>query len=175
MSSHKSFETVFETLQQYYNIINRMTSVTYHMSTINKSLKFKLGSFNYDQQLRILTIYYKILSTYAGSIYLSHWKDYSVYYISKGDELIKKLKNKLKNDIEIELLREISYFIKVNKDIFSDHGISSLYNDFDVDVYERIEDEDCEEYKYEDDDEDDEDEPRRYHTFDSDTDFSDND
>jgi hypothetical protein len=171
MSSHKSFETVFETLQQYYNIINRMTSVTYHMSTINKSLKFKLGSFNYDQQLRILTIYYKILSTYAGSIYLSHWKDYSVYYISKGDELIKKLKNKkLKNDIEIELLREISYFIKVNKDIFSDHGISSLYNDFDVDVYERIEDE---EYKYE--DEDDEDEPIRYHTFDSDTDFSDND
>jgi hypothetical protein len=159
--SSQSFETIMTTLQEYYEIVAQMTSETYDKDILYKSFHLVCDVTNYsrEQQRTATTVFYKILSTTAGTIYLNTYKSLTVAVVEKAQEFMKSIEYTLneQNENAMELARTIVKFSRVNEDVFLNHGISyTLYEGFG-----------------EHDDNDEDDEYRTYHTFDSDTDFSD--
>jgi hypothetical protein len=163
--SSQSFESVFTELQESYEIIAQMTFETYDKEFLYKSLAL-VDKISLKEQQRIATVFYEILSTTAGTIYLNDCKSLTSDVVEKAQEFMKSIEYTLNEQDEnaLKLARTIVKFARVNEEVFLNHGISyTLYEGF-YDDYDNDYDD------YENDDEDDE--YRTFHTFDSDTDFS---
>lgn len=142
--SSQSFETIMTNIQQQYKQIAAMTSVTYNRDDVFQSLNIVSELYNLprEQMLKVLTIFYKILSTTAGSIFLKTIRNLTNTMVLKAKEFMDKLPYPINNDTYIELARAISKFSRVNEGVFLGHGISyTLYNGYGED-----DDEEEEEY-----------------------------
>jgi hypothetical protein len=172
--SSQSFETIMINIQQQYEQIAAMTSATYNRDLVIQSLNIVSEFFNLprEQMLKVLTIFYKILSTTAGSIFLKTNRNLTNTMVLKAKEFMDKLPEPINNDTSIELARAICKFSRVNEDVFLDHGISyTLYYGYGEDEeeehnedYEDEEEEDeeydmaaYEEYEYDENEEEEED------------------
>ncbi len=179
--SSQSFESVFTELQESYEIIAQMTFETYDKEFLYKSLAL-VDKISLKEQQRIATVFYEILSTTAGTIYLNDCKSLTSDVVEKAQEFMKSIEYTLNEQDEnaLKLARTIVKFARVNEEVFLNHGISYTlyegYGDEYDDEYKRYLSLYCNNYSsnYEGKNYEEEDEPRRYHTFDSDTDFSDN-
>jgi len=157
--SSQSFETIMTNIQQEYEQIAAMTSATYNEDDVFESLNIVDELFNLprEQMLKVLTYFYKILSTTAGSIFLKTNRNFTNTMVLKAQEFMDKLPYPINNDTYIELARAISKFSRVNEDVFLGHGISyTLYYGYDEDEEEEHNED------YEDEDEDDEEEDEEY-------------
>jgi len=123
--SSQSFETIMTNIQQQYEQIAAMTSATYNRDLVIQSLNIVSELFNLprEQMLKVLTIFYKILSTTAGSIFLKTNKNLTNTMVLKAKEFMDKLPYPINNDTYIELARAISKFSRVNEGVFLGHGI----------------------------------------------------
>lgn len=131
--SSQSFETIMTNIQQQYEQIAAMTSVTYNRDDVFQSLNIVSELYNLprEQMLKVLTIFYKILSTTAGSIFLKTIRNLTNTMVLKAKEFMDKLPYPINNDTYIELARAISKFSRVNEGVFLGHGISyTLYNGY---------------------------------------------
>jgi len=168
MSSSQTFEYVLNTMQEYYQQIAEMTNDNYDKNVVTECLELgisEIKNFIYDQQIRILNLFYKILSTDAGSIFLTQYKNFSVIAASKAEEFMKKITNRIMNETETELTRTIAKFTRVNVGVFLSHDMSYTFymGDPEDDEYdEDTDEEDEEDYEY-----------KRYILFDSCTDDED--
>lgn len=192
--SSQSFESVFSELQESYEIIAQMTSETYDKEFLYKSLAL-VDKISLKEQQKIAIVFYKILSTTAGTIYMNDCKSLTSDVVEKSLEFMKSIEYTLNEQDEntLKLARTIAKFTRVNEEVFLNHGISytiyegygedyddefkrylSLYCDNYSSNYEGVNYENEYEEEDEEEEEQEDDEPRRYHTFDSDTDFSDN-
>ena len=154
--SSQSFETIMTNIQQQYEQIAAMTSATYNENDVFESLNIVSELFNLprEQMLKVLTYFYKILSTTAGSIFLKTNRNLTNTMVLKAKEFMDKLPYPINNDTSTELARAICKFSRVNEGVFLDHGISyTLYYGYSEDEEEEHNEDDEDNEDYEDDEE----------------------
>jgi len=125
-----------------------MTRETYNRKVLIDSLDIviKMNDYTEEQRKLAMALFYKILTTKAGSIFLGCYRNFTLTAVNKAKEFIEEIHSKT-SEVDVELRKTIAKFISSNAGIFLVFDI-----DYSIDV------------------DDDEDDDNEYHE--DDTDYS---
>jgi hypothetical protein len=119
MSSLSDFQYFITNLTYAYTLISAMTRETYNRKVLMDSLEvvIKMNDYTEEQRKLAMALFYEILSTKAGSIFLGCYRNFTLTAVNKAKEFIEEIRSKT-SEVDVELRKSIAKFIRSNAGIF---------------------------------------------------------
>jgi hypothetical protein len=128
MSEIVCFTSAYKNLWDTYSKIAMfMDRHNYDEQVVIDALKIvnKLHNYSLEQQKELLTLFFKILKTTAGTIFLRANKNFARVAVNKAEEFM-NIASLSDDDDDIELCKAISTFFAHNDGVFCDHGFHEI-------------------------------------------------